>query len=134
MIRLFSKSNPTKESLVGKFVFVEGNNLYASYSSPVHVVSESDKSYFGRELERKMEDGVIVYLGIRNDGEDRTFRRGSVACICDTIDDVNVISDANTKAREIYLASIEEGKALFTDLDGTEASPPATPRAGGPKP
>lgn len=134
MIRFFTKSNPARESLVGKIVLHEGNNLFAGYSTPRLVISESAKSYVGRELSRKMEDGKVVFTGVRNDGEDSTFRLASVACVCDTVADLNIVADMNAKVRAHYQAAIADGVTMFAELEAVEARIEPETQARGPRP
>lgn len=123
MIKFHNKQNPFQGSLVGKFVFADGGMLWASYSSPVLVISEKGVSLEGQCLNRRMEGDLIIATSVTNEDEKKTMRVASVACVCDTLEEVNAVYRANCAARNLYNASIEEGRKLFTALDGTEVIP-----------
>ena len=134
MIKFHSKQNPVEGSLIGKFVFADGGMHYASYSRPTMVVREMGVSLEGQRLNRTIVDGPIVATSVSNEDETEVMRRASVACVCDTLEEVNAILRANYDARVLYNASIEEGKQLFSALDGTEVTPDNGPSQGTPKP
>ena len=136
MIRFFTKSSPARESLVGKFVLHEGSNIFASYANLRMVVSESEKSYVGRELLKKFVDGRIVFTGVSDeDPQGSVYRKASVACICDTIEDVNVVARKNAEAQQLFHDAIADSKVLFEELEGYEAeSEPTAETQKGPRP
>lgn len=134
MIKFHNKRNPAQGSLVGKFVFADGGMLWASYSSPVMVIREKGVSLEGQCLNRTMERGLIIATSVSNEDETKTMRVASVACVCDTLEEVNAILRANFASRSLYNASIQEGRELFTALDGTEVTPETAPAQRNTKP
>jgi hypothetical protein len=134
VIKFHSKQNPAKGSLVGKFVFADGEMHYASYARPTMVVREMGVSLEGQRLNRAMDNGVVVAISVSNEDETEVMRRASVACVCDTLDDVNAVFRANFASRSLHNASVEEGKQLFRALDGTEVAPDNAPPQRTPKP
>ncbi|MCZ7862758.1 hypothetical protein O9X98_15390 [Agrobacterium salinitolerans] len=134
MIKFHNKRNPFQGSLVGKFVFADGGMLWASYSSPVLVIREKGVSLEGQSLKRTMQSGVIVATSVSDEDETKTMRVTSVACVCDTLDEVNAVFRANFASRSLYDASVKEGRELFTALDGTEVIPETAPAQRSMKP
>lgn len=133
MITFYSKQKPPTESLVGKYVLADGGMHYASYSAAIMVTREMGVSLEGQHLCRTMEDGVIVAT-TTDEHEIKTMRKASVACVCDTLEDVNAIYRANFESRNLYQASIIAGKELFAALDGAEIHTIATRENRTPKP
>lgn len=133
MITFHSKQNPATESLIGKYVLADGGMHYASYSAAIMVTREMGVSLEGQHLCRTIEDGVMIATTVDED-ELKTMRKTSVACVCDTLDDVNAIYRANFASRSLYQAAIAAGKELFIELDGTEIQPSVAPEKRTPKP
>ena len=123
MIKFHNKRNPVQGSLVGKFVFADGAMLWASYSShPVMVIREMGVSLEGQCLNRSIQGGPIVATSVSNEDETKTMRVASVACVCETLEEVNAILRANFESKNLYNASIQEGRELFAALNGTEVA------------
>lgn len=133
MIRFYSKQKPATESLIGKYVFADGGMHYAMYSAAIMVTREMGVSLEGQHLCRTIEDGVMVATDL-DEHEIKTMRKASVACVCDTLDEVNAVYRANFESRNLYNASIAAGKEVFGALDGTEIQPATTPENRTPKP
>ncbi|MCS4088701.1 hypothetical protein [Rhizobium sp. BK176] len=133
MITFYNKQKPASESLIGKYAFADGGMHYASYSAAIMVTREMGVSVEGLHLCRTIEDGVMVATEV-DEHELKTMRKTSVACACDTLDEVNAIYRANFESRSLYQASIAAGKELFVALDGTEIQPSTTFENRTPKP
>jgi hypothetical protein len=134
MIVFYSKSNPAPDMLLGKFVFTDGNMYYASLPSPIMVIRETGASLEGQPLSRIMEGDLIIATSVSDDHETKTIRKAAVVCACDTLEEVNAILRANLSAKNLYHASIADGKRLFADLDGQEFNANTAPENRTPKP
>jgi hypothetical protein len=120
VINFHNKQNPAQGSLIGKFVFVEGGMHWVSLASPVMVAREMRVSLEGQRLNRVIDEGLIIATSVSTEDETKTIRRSSVACVCDTLEEVNAVLRANLASRNLYNASIQQGKELFSALNGTE--------------
>ncbi|MDW9481898.1 hypothetical protein GOB57_24935 [Sinorhizobium meliloti] len=134
MIKFQSKQNPVQGSLLGKFVFTDAGMHFACYSSPMVVIREMGVSLEGQRLNRIVGGGLTIATSVSDEDETKTLRRASVACVCDTLEEVNAIFRANLASKNLYHASIKEGNELFSALDGTEIAPDNASSARTPKP
>jgi hypothetical protein len=133
VITFHDKQNPATESLLGKYALVESGMHYVSYGGAILVTREMGVSLEGQHLCRTIENGLMIATTIDED-ETKTIRRSSVGCVCDTVDEVNTVYEANFASRNMFYAAIDAGKELFAVLNGTEIAPSVSPDARMPNP
>jgi hypothetical protein len=132
VINFHDKKNPAQGPLEGKFIFTDGGMHYTNYSKPMMVLREKGVSVEVQRLNRSTIEGVIVANSVSDDDVPEVMRRASVACVCDNLDEVNIILRANFDSKNLYYASIEAGKTMFSALNGTEVKQNTVPSQGTP--